>query len=126
METPNNITMVMTENENDNLDPIDTNAILQSISQTNTHNTWDYDRTLQQIQSYDMNYTIKELHIICDYYGILKPVKSKKMKKQGLVEYILLFENDHKNQDKVNERIYLWDLMDDFKTNPFMKNFVIW
>jgi len=48
------------------------------------------------------------------------------MKKQGLIEYILLFENDHKNEDKVNERIYLWDLMDDFKTHAFMKKFVIW
>jgi len=122
----NNITMEMTENENDNSEPIDTNAILQSISQTNTHNILDYDRTLQQIQSYEMNYTIKELHIICDYYGILKSAKSKKMKKQEIIECILLFENDHKNEDKVNERIYLWDLMDEFKTNPFMKKFVIW
>ena len=127
MNTRSNITMEMTENNNNNnTQPIDTDAILQSIINSDEPRVFDYDRTLQQIQSYDMNYTVKELHIICDYYGILRLAKSKKMKKQGLIEHILLFENDNKNEDKVNERTYLWDLMDDFKTNSFMRKFVIW
>ena len=128
MNNISNIRMELTETNNEvqNIEPINTDIMLQNIMNSVKYNPLEYDRTLQQIQSYDMNYTVKELHIICDYYNKLKYVKACKFKKQALIEYIILFENDVKNEEIVKERMYVWDLMDDIKNNPFMKKFIIW
>ena len=50
------------------------------------------DDMYTEMVNYDMNYTVKQLLLICDYYGLMKDVRTNKMKKQDVIEQILLFE----------------------------------
>ena len=46
---------------------------------------------VSQIVDYQMNYTIKQLILICDYYGMLKQVKYNKCNKDEIVFLLVDF-----------------------------------
>ena len=39
------------------------------------------DDMYTEMVHYDINYTVKQLLLICDYYGLMKDVRTNKMKK---------------------------------------------
>ena len=84
------------------------------------------DDMYTEMVNYDMNYTLKQLLFICDYYGLMKDVRTNKMKKQDVIEQILLFENNMENYEVVIRRKELWFYINELKNDKMMKKFVIW
>jgi hypothetical protein len=81
---------------------------------------------VSQIIDYQMNYTIKQLILICDYYGMLKQVKYNKCNKDEIIFLLVDFENDINNEDIVSTRKNMWFYMNELKNNKFMKKYVLW
>jgi hypothetical protein len=75
---------------------------------------------------YDTNYSVKQLLLICDYYGLLKEVKLNKFKKQELILFLLDFEENMENSLIVYKRKQLWYFMDELKNDKFMKKYILW
>jgi hypothetical protein len=81
---------------------------------------------VSQIIDYQMNYTVKQLILICDYYGMLKQVKYNKCNKDEIIISLVDFENDINNEDIVSTRKNMWFYMNELKNNKFMKKYVLW
>jgi hypothetical protein len=86
----------------------------------------EHDDMYTEMVNYDMNFTVKHLLLICDYYGLVKDVRTNKMKKQDVIEQILLFENNMENYEVVIRRKELWYYINELKNDKMMKKFVIW
>jgi hypothetical protein len=86
----------------------------------------DEDVIFVEMKNYDLNYTLKQLLLICEYYNILKGVRINKLKKQDVIEQIIMFENDMENYEIVAKRKQLWYFINELKEDKFMKKFVIW
>ena len=79
-----------------------------------------------QMINYNENYTVKELMLICDYYGFAKEIKSNRFNKEQIINYLVTFENDITNADIVFLRKKFWFYINELKNDKFMKKFVIW
>ena len=122
------------ENSNENLCEIE--KLLSDFEQINYINNItdnnsnriciEDDDMYTEMVNYDMNYTVKQLLLICDYYGLMKDVRTNKMKKQDVIEQILLFENNIDNYEVVIRRKELWYYINELKNDKMMKKFVIW
>lgn len=77
-----------------------------------------------EMANYEVNFTIKQLQIICDYYDLSKSERGTK--KDELITSIVLFENEPENIDIVIKRKEMWYYMDELKNDPKMKKYVIW
>ena len=84
------------------------------------------DFLFSEMNNYIENYTVKQLMQVCEYYNISKEVKSFKYKKQGIINYLLIFENNIENFDVVMKRKQFWYYITELKNDKFMKKFVIW
>jgi hypothetical protein len=84
------------------------------------------DNLYTDMLNYDTNYTVKQLLLICEYYGLLKDVKTNKLKKQDIIEQILLYENNIDNYDMMCKRKELWFYMNELKNDKMMKKYIIW
>jgi len=69
-------------------------------------------------------YTIKQLLLICEYYGIHKEVKYNKLKKEGIIEQIIWYEMQVDNIDIVNKRKTLWGYMNMIKQDAILGKFI--
>ena len=81
------------------------------------------DEIFVDMKHYEMNYNIKQLQVICEYYGLQK---TNKMKKQDLIDQIILYEHNYENIDLVMKRKELWYYIGELKNDKFMKKFVLW
>lgn len=88
--------------------------------------TENVDDIFTQMKLYELNYNIKQLLIICEYYNLLKDIRANKSKKQDIIEQIIFFENNPENVEIVNKRKELWYYIDELKNDRIMKRFVIW
>jgi hypothetical protein len=77
-------------------------------------------------EHYNINFTIKQLLVVCDYYGLSKMLKSNKNNKEYIVNALVLFEKDYANQDIVFKRRNMWYFMAELKNDKFMKKYIIW
>ena len=75
---------------------------------------------------YKINYTVKELLLICDYYGIAKEMKNNKYNKDEIINVLVHFENDPINDDIFMRRQSMWYYIDKLKNDKFMKKYVLW
>ena len=75
---------------------------------------------------YKKNYTVKELLLMCEYYGIAKELKVNKSNKDIIIFNLLNFENNPLNNDIVVKRQGLWYYMSLLKNDKFMKKYVLW
>jgi hypothetical protein len=75
---------------------------------------------------YDTNYNIKQLMLICDYYGLSKEVKINKLKKQDIIALLLDFEENIENVLIVYKRKQLWYFISELKNDKFMKKYILW
>jgi hypothetical protein len=89
-----------------------------------TEDTYTYFEGMFEAEqlNYALNYNTKQLIQIGEYYGL----KMKKMKKHEIINSILLFENDGENLDKVHQRIYIWNFLNELKKDPIMKKYIMW
>ena len=84
------------------------------------------DLTIPHIINYHENYTVKELLLICEYYGFAKDLKTNKFNKEQIIEYLVAFESDISNTDIVFKRQNMWFYIGELKNDKFMKKFIIW
>jgi len=138
MENENeNITFILGEmNETEYLDETLDENVLNNIwielekSYLEENKTKDKENINLQISNkvnYNINFTIKQLLIITDYYGLNKIVKSfKKCKKEDIIHLLVEFESLEENSLIVNKRKQLWYYMNELKTDNFMKKYVLW
>ena len=80
------------------------------------------DEIFTQIKNYELNFNVKKLLLIFEYYRL----KMNKMKKQDIIEQIILYENNTDNIGMVIKRKELWYYMGELKNDKIMKRFVIW
>jgi len=105
-----NIVINIDENTNkhDEYDEHDENeleTILKEINdfsyseiENNNENDWYSTSTLiAKSIDYDTNYNVKQLMLICEYYGLSKEVKANRFKKCELIPFLLDFEENIEN-----------------------------
>ena len=86
----------------------------------------DYVEFSQDAEAYakevdfSINNNVSELRRIMDYYQIPK----RRMKKNEMIEELILFEQDISNIDIVTHRRYLWDSINELKADPFMSKYI--
>ena len=80
------------------------------------------DYFLAQMSEYDLNYTLKQLGMIYEYYNI---GKTTKLKKADIIQAIVVFEHDAENCEIVMRRQQLWHYLEELKADKFMKRFVL-
>jgi len=117
-----NIFISLNECEENNVEKcsFDINEILNKIEHTDT------DLMVPHIIHYHENFTIKELLLICDYYGIAKELKANKCNKDLIVQHLVEFELNHENNDIVFKRKNMWFYINELKNDKFMKKHVLW
>jgi hypothetical protein len=131
-----NITYYFDDNEEVKSNP-DLSDLINEFEQMNTmtnDNYCDKDLEMSEMKNYEMNYTIKQLLLICDYYGLTKQAKTSEyygakartMKKNGIIAFIMMFESNMENMDIVMKRKEMWYYMDLLKADKMMKKYVLW
>jgi hypothetical protein len=123
-----NITFFFDEiNENeinkDENNDFDIYLLLQNVDNTLIHNS---DIFISNIINYRVNFTVKELITICDFYGIAKEIKINKCKKEEIILFLVQFEEEESNIEIVNKRKLMWYYINELKKNTFMKKFILW
>ena len=98
-------------------------ALLNKGDESSSDN--QYDKIFMEIKNYDLNFTIKQLTQICEYYNLSKDIKLNKMKKQDIIEQIVLFEHSYENYNTVLKRKEMWYYMSELKNDKLMKKMVI-
>ena len=101
----------------------DINELLLQIEDQQLYN---HEIAMPQIINYNENYTVKELLVICEYYGFLKEIKTNKCNKEQTIEILVNFENDPINNDIVFKRQNLWFYINELKNDKFMKKYILW
>lgn len=84
------------------------------------------DLKIPEIINYTENYTVKELLLICEYYGIAKELKAKKCNKEIIIEFLVDFESKTANAETVCKRKNMWFYMNELKSDKFMKKYIFW
>jgi hypothetical protein len=118
----NNITFLLDEDSNfkENESTFNINNFLNEIENEEIYND------IPHIFHYHENFTIKELMVICDYYGISKQLKKHKYKKDIIIQYLIEFETNSENHDIVSKRHNLWFYINELKNDKFMKKYLLW
>jgi hypothetical protein len=96
--------------------------LMAEIENTELHN----ELSFPQMINYNENYTVKELLLICEYYGFAKDLKNNKCNKEQIIDFLVSFESDINNSDIVFKRQNMWFYINELKNDKFMKKFVLW
>ena len=107
-------------NENNNISDFNINEILNS-----EYIFKDDDNLCANFIHYDINCTVKQLLLICEYYGIAKDLKTNKCNKYDILNTLIIYENNIENNKKVNKRKKLWNNINELKNDKFMKKYVL-
>jgi hypothetical protein len=119
-----NVNYVVDEMMDDASD-LDLNAFLtdfEKMDVSSSHAEPSGDYFLAQMSEYDLNYTLKQLGTIYEYYNI---GKISKLKKADIIQAIVVFEHDGENYEIVMRRQQLWHYLEELKADKFMKRFVL-
>ena len=131
MNIDENIVISVEEPEEDNSKNNDvTNYLDEFIDYDDVYtcytNPFDKDLHLSASLFYMENYTVKDLILICDYYGFSKEIKANKLGKELLIQCLVDWELDMKNYKIVKKRQQLWHYINELKKDKFMKKYVLW
>lgn len=117
-----NITFFLNDDEND--DFLDLNALESELNGLELSSIQE-DELFIEMKNYELNFNVKQLMLICEYYE-MKDIRANKLKKQDIIEQIILFETNPENIEVVTKRKELWYYIDELKNDKMMKKFVIW
>jgi len=107
----------------DDASDLDLNAFLTDFDKMDIPHTEPCgDYFLAQMNEYDLNYTLKQVSMIYEYYNI---GKISKLKKADIIQAIVVFEHDMENCEIVMRRQQLWHYLEELKADKFMKRFVL-
>ena len=82
----------------------------------------DTEKILHLLEfDYSKNYNVKSLSQIMDYYELSK----KNMRKDEMIQLIILFEIDPTNSQIVNKRHTLWSYINDLKQDKYFSKFIL-
>jgi len=84
------------------------------------------DLFIPQIINYKENFTVKELFLICEYYGVAKEIKTNKYNKEEIIQFLVIYESNPDNSDIVFKRQNMWFYMNEIKNDKFMKKYILW
>ena len=136
MNEQNNISFLLEDNLDTNVDNEKTCNYEQILSSFSTHinMTNSIDNLLyfkgKQFYGNDelfyKDFTIKNLMKICKYYGISKFINASKCKKQYVIDSIIFFENQIENVEMVQQRQKMWAFMTEIMNDKHMKKYIIW
>lgn len=104
------------------------NKLLNTLEEIDTKNNScinEKNEYIAKFVDYNLNYKIKDLYLICEYYNILKEVKMNKCNKNEIVNIIIEFENNINNFDIVNKRKNMWFYMSEIKNDKFLKKYIL-
>jgi len=110
----NNIECNIIEKENENTYNYEINIY------ANNYEINSNEIVAQQI-NYDLNYPLKYINNIMDFYQI----KKSKLNKKQMIEKIVEYENNPENNLTVFERKRLFDNYIELKNNKFFSKFII-
>ena len=116
------ISFYVQEIEQENENNFDIDELMAEIENTELNN----DLSIPQMINYNENYTVKELLLICEYYGFAKDLKNNKCNKEQIIDFLVTFESDINNSDIVFKRQNMWFYINELKNDKFMKKFVLW
>jgi hypothetical protein len=125
----------MSENDNENvfflLDETENSNEMSNFSDdfdfTNEMNDLNNEGIIEVISlDYKLNYTVKELLLICEYYGIAKELKVHKCCKDIIIQFLVDFESITSNNTIVLRRQEMWRCINILKKDKFMKKYVLW
>jgi hypothetical protein len=102
----------------DDLNEINSTNQIYSLSEKNIEEAMYFE--------YKINYTVKELLLICEYYGIAKELKTNKCNKEEIIIVLVSFENNPENSVIVLRRKQMWYYINNLKEDKFMKKYVLW
>ena len=97
------------------------NEVFEVENTTNFSDDWSTNYLKLQLH-YNDNFTVKDLHKICDFYELDK----RKKRKDEIVEDIVLYELDENNLMNVQNRKRLWFYVKELKNDKFFKKYVMW
>ena len=125
----------MSENDNEHvfflLDETENSNEISNFSDdfdfTNEMNDLNNEGIIEVISlDYKLNYTVKELLLICEYYGIAKELKIHKCCKDVIIQFLVDFESIPLNNTIVLRRQEMWRCIIILKKDKFMKKYVLW
>jgi hypothetical protein len=95
----------------------------KDVENANIYNEFlETDDMTPHILNYQLNFTLRQLTQICEYYNIPKP---KKCNKDILIQMIIHFENDSSNNDIVSARKMMWFYMEEMKNDKYMRKYIV-
>ena len=113
--------------DDENEQQFNMNEVLHNFENIEFENTEIYnDLLFPQTINYTENYTVKELLLICEYYGFAKDLKNKKYNKREIANFLVEFEINPLNNDIVFKRKNMWFYINELKNDKFMKKYVLW
>tara|TARA_B100001059_G_C17728575_1_gene524883 strand:- start:300 stop:665 length:366 start_codon:yes stop_codon:yes gene_type:complete len=102
--------------------PIDIETFVAEITSMSDVETKTGADVVYAVQlDYSTNYTVKQLGNILDYYEISR----RKMRKEEMVEMIVLYENEEDNMMQVEQRKRLWKNFEELKQDKYFSKFLI-
>ena len=121
-----NIFLTFYEKENDNEEQDLSNLLLINetvISDDNSLNGTSLNDELYLMYCYyELSFNIKQLLIICDYYGLKN---LKKLNKLNIINSLVDFESNKQNKEIVRKRKQLWFYIEELKKDKFMKKYIL-
>jgi hypothetical protein len=117
------ISYYIEEIENDNSNNIFNIEQMMNEIESNELND---DLTIPHMINYQDNFTVKELLLICEYYGFSKELKNNKCNKEQIIQVLVSFESNPNNSNIVFKRQNMWFYINELKSDKFMKKFVLW
>lgn len=80
--------------------------------------------TTMYVFNYQLNFNVKQLLQICDYYGIAKTMRQQKCNKDEIIMMLVDFEASYENCEIVTKRQLLWYYVNELKNDSFMKKYI--
>ena len=124
-KTSDNIFFSFTEEMQDNDDELELSELINEIYNLDLTNE-NNDLLIPQFIHYKENFTVKELLLICEYYGIAKEVKTNKFNKDEIIHFLVMYESNPSNSAIVCKRRNMWFYINELKNDKFMKKHVLW
>jgi len=80
--------------------------------------------TTMYVLNYNLNFNVKQLLQICDYYGIAKTMRQQKCNKDEIIMMLVDFEASEENCEIVTKRQLFWYYVNELKNDSFMKKYI--
>ena len=113
------------------------NEKMSTDNPNNTPQLSDLDKSMQNYQHCDddefyvskrLEYsacTMKQLLLICEFYGMTTSIRQSKLKKDDIIEQIIWFESQIDNGEVVATRLAYWNYMKVLHSDKVLGKFIV-